>query len=444
MSSPSSVASDARPATGGRGLRHAVVAFRHRPFALFWTGALISNSGTWMQNATVPYVLYEETGSAAWVGVSAFSALFPVMLMGPIGGSLADRFTRKSILLVSQVVQLLIAFGLWMLYAAGLAPPLVIVGVVAVQGLVAGLSIPAWQAFVTELVPRSALLNAVMLNSTQFNAARAVGPAAAGAMLAAFGPSWAFLANALSYVAVVGALLLIHVTPPPRTRSEAGGVHRQFVEALRYVRGSRGIVTALFLVAAVAFLGNPVAQLAPIFAKDVYRVGPDLYGLLAGALGFGAVFAAAAVGAAGDTLRRSRLVRGALLTYAVALLAFSATSVVWLGLATLFLAGGAYLAVVSGLNTSVQLLVDESIRGRVLAIYVMVFTGAFPVGALVQGWVAELIGAPLTVGIAATVLLLIGLAVATQPRLLALLDANGREEPAEPAAVPDVAPSPGR
>jgi MFS family permease len=413
-----------------RGLLQAVVAFRHRDFALFWTGALLSNIGTWMQNITVPYVLYRQTGSASWVGFAAFMQFIPGVLLGPLAGSLADRFQRRTVLLVSQGLAAVVAFVLWAVFQTGGATPGVIVALVAVNGMVFGIGIASWQAFVTELVPREHILNAITLNSAQFNGARAFGPAIGGVVLARFGPSWAFLVNGLSYVTVLAALALIR----PRAREHErpqGRVLAQFREGVTYIRRHPGIALAMCLVAAVGFLGSPVFQLAPVLAKDVFHVGAGAYGFLTGALGAGAVVGAALLGALGGGVLRSRLVGASLVGYGLSLAALGVSPTFRLGVVCMALAGMGYLTTVASLQTTVQVLVAESLRGRVLAVYVMTFTAAYPLGALLQGWLADVMGVRPTIVSAGLILVVLGAALLFRPRRARQMDTHThRGEPA--------------
>lgn len=415
-----------------RGLLQAVAALRHRDFALFWTGALLSNVGTWMQHITVPYVLYQQTDSAAWVGFAAFMQFLPGVVLGPWAGSLADRFERRLVLLVSQGLAALVAFALWGAFVADKASPGVLVALVAINGAVFGMGIASWQAFVTELVPRHALLNAITLNAAQFNGARAFGPAIGGVVLARYGPSWAFLVNGLSYVTVLGALVLIR----PRAREHArpeGRVLAQFSEGVRYIRRHPGIALSMSLVGAVGFLGSPVFQLAPVLAKDVFHVGAGAYGLLTGALGGGAVVGAAVLGALGPGVQRSRLVAISLVGYGAALALLAAAPSFGVGVAAMALAGMGYLTTVASLQTTVQFLVAEALRGRVLAVYVMVFTAAYPIGALLQGWTADVVGARATIGAAAAVLIGIGAALVARPAVARQMDAHTHRGDTAPA-----------
>jgi MFS family permease len=409
----------------GRGsLKQSVEAFRHRNFALFWTGALLSNTGGWIQNVTVPYVLFQMTGSATWVGLAAFAQLFPTVILGPLSGSIADRFSRRRTLMVTQSFAAAMAFVLWGLWESGAASPGLILAVVMLFGLSGGLSIPSWQAFVTELVPRESLLNAITLNSAQFNAARALGPTIGGAVLATLGPSWAFLINGFSYVAVLGALALVRVAPLVR-RPVEGRVLSQFVEGVRFTRRHSGLALVIALVAAVGLLGSPVFQLTAVFASEVFDVGPGWYGVLSGALGVGAVLSAPLIGGWGNSLPRSRLAGLALVIYAAAITCFGLSPGVWAGMAALLVAGGGYLAVVSTLQTTLQLLVTEEMRGRVLALYFMAFTASYPIGSLIQGAIADRVGAPATVTCAGLLLLGLAALIRLRPGLLATLDEPG-------------------
>lgn len=392
---PLGVAAGAAPVPD-RGLRRAVSAFRHRNFAVFWTGALLSNIGTWMQALTIPFVLYDLTGSASVVGIGGFLQFFPIVLMGPIAGSVADRFPRRQVLLLTQSAAAVGAAALWITWELGVRSPAAIIALVALNSVVVGVNIPSWQAFISELVPRAELLNAVTLNSAQFNASRAVGPAIGGLVLGAWGPGAAFLLNAVSFVAVIVALRLVRVPALERARPDRR-VLGQFAEGLAAVRRDPAILVCIVLVVLVALLGMPVLQLMAVFAEDVFRISEGSYGVLAGMLGFGSVLATPLVAGWGSSIPRGRLVGAALVVYGGALAAFAQSPSYGVALVFAAVAGAGFLTIVSSLNTTVQLLVTETLRGRVTAIYVMSFTGAYPVGALVQGWLTDRWGAPATV-----------------------------------------------
>jgi MFS family permease len=393
------VAPAARP-----GFRQALTAFRYRNFTIFWCGALLSSTGTWVQWITVPYVVFQLTGSGAWVGVAGFFQFLPAVLVGPLAGSVADRFHRRSVLLVTQVAQAAVAVTLWVVWTAGVRSVGVIIAIVAVGGFVAGINIPSWQAFVSELVPRDVLLNAVTLNSTQFNAARAFGPAIGGIVLGAAGPGPAFLVNALSFVAVIVALALIRVPRLERASGHAG-VFREFFSALGYVRRRPGIAACFLVVLSLGALGGPLFNLLAVFAERVFEVSDYRYGLMGAALGAGAVLAAPLIAGRGSGMRRSQLTTVATAVYGSALVVFALSPWYAMAVGALMVAGAAYLAIASTLNTTIQLQVEETMRGKVLAAYLMCLTLAMPLGVLAQGALAEAIGARATVAGAGMVFL---------------------------------------
>ena len=416
--------------TSGRGLRHAFRALRHRDFALFWAGAFVSSIGMWMQNVTVPFLLHEATGSAGWVGLGAFAQFAPAMVMSPLGGSLADRHPRRTLLIWSQAASMVMAFALWWEVRGGAIRPGMIVALVGITGVVTGLAIPPWQSFVAELVPRESLLNAVTLNSAQFNASRAVGFMLGGLALQSVGPGLSFFVNGLSFLAVLGALAAIR---PRRPSSVAAALDAGLAEApepttfrlgLAYVRKHPGLQLAVFTCGVVMFLGGPVIQLAPVFARDAFGVDQRAYGFLAAALGIGATAGSVAIGAYGDGLRRSSLAVAAIGTYGVAVLAMALTPTYAGGVAAMFCIGVAYLAVASVLNTSIQLAVDDRFRGRVIALYAMVFTGAYPLGSLLQGMATDRFGVRAVVGVAGVALLGYAALLAARPATVGTLDGS--------------------
>jgi MFS family permease len=377
-----------------------------------------------MQNVTVPFVVYETSGSAALVGFAGFAQFIPVVFAGPVGGWLADRHPRRSVLLATQSVHMLLATALWVAYSAGRGSVALLIGLVFLTGIVQGLNIPAWQAYVGELVPRHAVLNAVTLNSAQFNAARAIGPAVAGVVLARFGASWAFFVNAVSYAAVIAALASIPRSAGLGARAAVRRpLHVQFRASLQCVRATPGILSAIALMAVAAGFGQPIFQLMPVLADQVFHVEAWRYGLMAAALGTGGVLGAVALGAVGDGLPRSRLVRWSLALYAGAVLVVGLAPAYGVAVVALLVAGALYIAVVAPLNTTVQLQAPDHVRGGVFAIYMMTFNVAYPVGSLVQGALAELVNPRATV-VGSAVAIAISVAVASWRRSFKALDGD--------------------
>ncbi|MEW2624096.1 MFS transporter [Streptomyces sp. NPDC048106] len=399
------------PATGvasDAGLRHSLRAFRHRDYRLFWAGALLSNVGTWLSNLAVPFVLFELTHSALWVGMATLAQFLPGVLISPFGGSLADRRERRRVLLAAQAGMAASAGGLWALWAVGVRSPLALLALVAVAGLIQGAMMPSWQSFVNDLVPRADLPSAIALNSLQFNAARSLGPAIAGVLLAAFGPGWAFLINTMSFVFVLCALFLIRPRPALPRGPGGPGTLRGFVSALAYVRERPGIRAAILLSVLAGLLGNPVFGFTVVFADQVFHVGAVALGVLNMALGVGAVLCAPVVAGRGVRLTLARIVRRALPLYGVSMAGFALSPGPVTGGICLVVVGGCFLAVVSSANTAIQMIVGERVRGRVLAVRIMIFNASLPLGSLVQGAVSDRIGPRITVAGAGALMLLAG------------------------------------
>ncbi len=405
-------------------MRHALRAFRHRRFGIFWSAALISNAGQWLQNLTIPYVLFELTGRELWVGLATFCQFLPVMALGPLGGALADRHDRRRVLLVTQVALALCALALWASWTADLRSPAWILTLTAAGGVASGLMIPSWQAFVPSLVPREDLASAITLNSTQFNAARALGPTVGGVLLATLGAGWAFLLNAVSFIVVIAALVAIGRAGPATAalaRSTAS-VRQGFGEALAYVAARPGIVVGIVVAVLVGALGNPVLQFTVVYAEDVYDVGPVAFGVLSASLGVGAILATPLVSGMLGDIPRGSVVRVALPLYGLAVAAFGASTTLAMGVATLMAAGAGFLAVISVTNTAVQAIVTDRLRGRVMAVRIMSFTAAYPIGGLIQGVAADALSPRPVVTTAGLLLTAAGLVLATRPGLLERLD----------------------
>jgi MFS family permease len=341
----------------------------------------------------VPYVVFAVTGSAWWVGIATAAQFLPGFVGSPVGGHLADTRERRTLLVLLQSVMGLAALALWWVWASGSRSLVAILGLVAVMGLVWGTTLPAWQAFVNDLVPREDLVSAVSLNSLQFNAARSLGPAIAGLVIAGLGPAWAFGLNAVSFGVVVVALLLV------RTRSRVAGAAEAgtrlvagFVEALRYVPTQPGIALVIVVVALLGLLGTPVFGFTVVFAGSVYQVGALQLGLLNTALGIGAVIAvpfvvrAKAHGGLSASIRTGAAVMGA------GVVAFGLAPGVWTGGVALVAAGFGFLMTISSGNTAVQLIVAQRLRGRVMAVRLMVYMVSAPAGALLFGALSDRAG----------------------------------------------------
>jgi MFS family permease len=414
-------ATDDAPAVPSTGLRHAFSALRHRDFAIFWSAAAVSNSGSWMQTITVPYVIYALTRSTAWVGFTAFIMFLPGVLAGPASGAIADRFARRSVLLVTTGIQTAVALGLWALWVSDTASPGNLVAVLVVSSVAGNINITAWQSFVPSLVPPDALLGAVRLNSVQFTAARAVGPALGGAVLARFGPSVAFMANAVSFVFVVAALLVVRPrSTPVAARGES--IMRQFGEGVRYMRQQAAMWQPLVTILVVSFLPSALVQLAPAFAEEQFDTSQAGYGLLVAAYGVGSVLGSVLIAAHADRGRRSAAALVGLAGSISGVLLLAATTSLPVGLVGLFVMGASYVTITISLNTSIQIRVDEVFRGRAVSLYLMAMLTGLPLGALALGWIADGVGLRTTTIATAALLAVYSAVVVTRLGALRAID----------------------
>lgn len=380
-------------------------ALRHRDFRRFWIAAIISNSGTWMQQLAVPFVIFQLTESNTWLGVAAFAGLVPTVPMSPIAGVIADRIDRRKVIIASQCAQLLTALALWALWVTGEVTPVRMIIVLAISGVSGGLQIASWQSIVPMLVPRESLVAAVQLNSTQFTAARAFGPAIGGLVLAWFGPGGAFLGNAGSYLFTIVAVATVN----PRT-VELAPSHvsplQQFKDGLRYVRERPNMVFAVCTGFAIAVFGQAVVWVAAGLADEVFEVDEKGLGVLTACVGLGSIVASSIVIGRGSRGRRSRQARAGLGLYGVGVIVAGSTDLFVVGLVGFFLLGVSHILVAVALNTTIQIQVAEEVRGRVLSIYVMSLLIGLPVGSLIIGSLGDLIGLQAT--LVTSGLLLIG------------------------------------
>jgi MFS family permease len=377
-------------------------AFRHRNYQLFFGGQLISLTGTWMQSVAESWLVFRLTGSSALLGVSAFASQFPVFLLAPIGGTVADRHNRHRIIIVTQTVSMILPLVLAALTLSRTVRVWHVFALAAALGVVNAFDIPARQAFLVDMVGREDLMNAIALNSSMVNGARVIGPAVAGLLVAAVGEGWCFLINGISYTAVIAGLLMM--TVPARGRDAARRpVFAETVDGLRFVIHTAPVRALLLLLGVVSFSGMPYAVLMPVFAESILHGGPRGLGLLMGASGLGALGGALSLASRSGVKGLGRWVAVSATAFGVALIAFSLSRMFWLSAALLIPVGAALMVQMASSNTLIQAMVPDALRGRVMAVYSMMFMGMAPFGALWAGTVAERIGAPETIAIGGVV-----------------------------------------
>jgi MFS family permease len=373
---------------------HALRAFASRDFRVVWTAAVVSSSGTQMQLAALGWVVALLTESATKVGLIAFAGVVPLVLLSPVGGSLADRFSRRQLLLVVQTLQLAQAVTLWVTWVAGVRSFWVLFLLAAFGGATTALAAPVWQSFIPSLVPRRDLQNAVMLNSTQFNIAKALGPVAAGLLLVnTAGAGWCFLINAVSFGAVLVALAIVGDAPLVRRDDGASkGFWHDFVEGVRYVRRDPGLRTAISVNSFVAFVGQPLVPLLPIVALEMFHASALEFGILAGSFGIGAILGAVLTGWLDGRRVPSGILGVGATVYAASIVLLAASPGFAAGVASVVGVGAGFLTVIATNNSAIQHLSSDEMRGRVVGIWLTTFGIFNPVGLLAQGVLADAVG----------------------------------------------------
>lgn len=385
-------------------LRQTFAALKYRNYRLWFIGQLVSLFGSWMQMTAQGYLVFQLTGSPAYLGYVGFAAGVPVLLFTLYGGVVADRMARRTLLLFTQTAMMLLAFVLAALVFAQVVQPWHIIALAFGLGVANAFDGPARLAFVRELVDREDMTNAIALNATMFNTATATGPAIAGLTYAAIGPAWCFMLNGLSFIAVLAALLRMRIAPHDHA-PRRGSAWAEVGVGLRYIAGAPAIYSLLFIVGVTSMFGISSATLFPAWAVQILGGDATTNGLLQSARGFGALLGALLIAALGHFPYKGRVLTVGTFAFPTLLLIF--TFVRWLPLALLVLVGTglAVIMVMNVANALVQNLVPDALRGRVMSVYSMTFFGSMPLGALWIGAVAERVSSPAALVVGALVAL---------------------------------------
>jgi len=381
-----------------RGWRATLRALRHRNFQLFFSGQFVSLVGTWMQTIAQDWLVYRLTGSAFLLGIVVFINQIPIFLLGPVAGIVADRYNRRHIVIATQSASMVLALILAGLTLSGTIRVWQIMVIASLLGVVNAFDIPARQSFLIEMVGRDDLLNAIGLNSAMFNGARVVGPAIAGIMVATIGEGWCFFANGVSYVAVIACLLTMRITHRA-VLEQHGSYLENIVEGLRFARKTVPVRSLLLLIGLISLGATPYSVLMPIFAGRILHGDARTLGILMGVTGAGALLGALAVASKTSVQGLGRWVWVSSLGLGASLVLFSISRHVWLSILPLMLVGFTIMLAASAINTLVQAMSPDRLRGRVMGLYSMMFVGMTPIGALLAGAVAARLGAPWTVAI---------------------------------------------
>ena len=383
-------------------LKESFRALRYRNYRLFFIGQLTSLVGTWMQTVAQSWLVYRLTGSAALLGIVGFASQVPVLILAPIGGAVADTYPRRRSMLAIQTSAMLLAFPLAALTFLNRIQVWHVVVLGVLLGVVTAFDIPVRQSFFGEMVAREDLINAIALNSSMTNAARVIGPAVAGILVAVVGEGWCFLINGLSYLAVIIGLLFI--TAGKQAPHETQGSHAQAIlEGFRFVLHTQPIRALLVLLGVVSFMGMPYSVLMPIFADHILNGGAKGLGILMGFSGLGALLGAVILAGRKGVRGLGTWVMFASAGFGTSLILFALSRRFWLSTLLLLPVGFGMMVQLASSNTLIQSMVPDRLRGRVMAVYSMMFMGMAPFGALFAGVLANHLGAPLTVAIGGAV-----------------------------------------
>jgi MFS family permease len=383
-------------------LRMTLRAFRHRNYRLYFFGQIISLTGTWMQSVAQSWLVYRLTGSASMLGMVGFASQFPVFLLAPVGGSFADSHPRRRSLIVVQVSAMILAVLLAALTFTNRIESWHIVLFATLLGVVSAFDIPIRQSFVVEMVGRDDLMNAIALNSSMMNGARIIGPAVAGVLVAAVGEAWCFLLNAISFLAVIVCLMMITVGNQPPAE-HPGARLDAIIEGFRFVLRTRPIRALLILLGVVSLVGWPYQVLMPIFAAQILNGGPRGLGLLMGSSGIGALIGALLLAGRQNVRGLGDWVMLSCAGLGVSLVFFAFSRNFWVSMLLLLPVGFCGMVQMASSNTLIQAMVLDQFRGRVMAVYSMMFMGMSPIGALIAGLLANSLGAPLAIAAGAVI-----------------------------------------
>jgi MFS family permease len=388
-------------------------AFRHRNYRIFFAGQAVSLVGTWMQQVAQAWLVLVLTGDPMWLGIVAAAQFIPVMILGLFAGVAADALPKRQTLVATQVVMMTLAVILTILTVTDLVEVWMILVLAILLGCANAVDMPVRQSFAIELVGREDVGNAVALNAAMFNGSRIIGPALAGLTIGAFGVAAAFALNALSFLAVIVALLMLDDTtlrtrPRMATPRSASEVIDNLVEGLRYVRQTPLVLLAVLVVGAVATFGMNFSVLIPAFAADDLASGAAGFGFLMAASGVGSLVAALMLAFRGKP-RASRIASGAVIL-GLASVAMAATNVYAVALVLMILIGYGGISMAATANATIQLAVPDQLRGRVMSVYTTIFASSAPIGGLLMGAIASGFGPAVAIGIGGVLSGLVGLA----------------------------------
>jgi MFS family permease len=385
---------------------HALRAFRHRNFRLFYAGQAISLIGTWIQQIALSWLVYRTTGSGFLLGLVTFCSQIPMLLFLPLAGLFSDRHDRRKLMVVAYLAAMIQAVTLGLLMLTGAIQIWQILVLGFLYGTIMAFETPARQSLISQMVNnRDDLPNAIALNSVLMNGGRLIGPSIAGMLLVFISEGWCFLINAASFAAIIASVFMMHL--PSRTAvAKRGSLLQDLGIAARYAWDTRPIRLFLALVALISLTASPYTVLMPIFARDVFGGDAHTLGFLVGSAGLGAVIGTAFLTTRPNVFELSTLVPFTSAAAGISLMLVGISGIYWLSLAFMACVGFGIIVTAASVNMMLQTLVDEDKRGRIISFYAMAFLGVAPVGGLIAGSLASRLGAPATAMIDGTCCLL--------------------------------------
>jgi MFS family permease len=370
-------------------------ALRHRNFRLFIAGQVVSLVGTWMQNVAQAWLVYRLTHSELLLGAAWFCTHIPVFALGPLGGLVSDRYSRHRVVVLTQVLSMLQAFGLAALTLTGRVQVWHILVLAATLGFINAFDMPARQSLIIQMTGREDLLSAISLNSAVFNAARVVGPGVAGLLVAVVGEGACFLLNGISFLAVIGCLLAMRLPRFQRRAQDSPWAH--LLDGFRYAYRHPQLRPLLLMMAATTLSGMPVVVLMPFFADDIFQRGSEGLGFLMGAMGIGAVIGTLVLAGRTRVAGLDRVILYSAATMTASFFLFALSNWFYASLAIMPVIGYSVMRQMASANTLIQSLIPDEYRGRIMALYAMTVVGLGPFGSLAAGALAHEFGARLTV-----------------------------------------------
>ncbi len=378
-------------------IKHTLRALRHRNYRLFFSGQGISLIGTWMQQIALGWLVYRMTDSAFLLGLVGFSSQIPTFLLASFAGVLADRVNKHKIIITTQILAMVQAFILAALTLTDTIQIWQIISLSLLSGFINAFDMPTRQSFVIDMVEdKNDLPNAIALNSSMFNSARLLGPTIAGFVISSLGEGLCFLINAISYITVIAALLLMKIEPKVNNKQKEK-VFAGLKDGIKYAYNFKPIRALLLLIGLVSLTGMPYTVLMPVFARDILKGNASTLGFLLGAVGTGALIGALYLASRKTVLGLGRWIAMAAGIFSLGLICFSFSRNLYLSVGLMLFTGFGMMMQMASTNTLLQTLVDDDKRGRVMSLYVMAFMGTAPFGSIIAGSLAGAIGAPYTI-----------------------------------------------